>query len=128
MTLKPDPHHVVHFALEEIGASPDRRHGGNDGRILRKTRFHPKPVIVRQGLEQVNHLEPVLVFRIIHRTDVRQHIEAHFAIVTQEARDVRNGGRLDLRHQILIGTFLPDGEHGIRETVLEFGEQCMHVT
>src|SRR5438445_12321400 len=57
-----DAHHVEHFALHEIRALPDIRHGIDDTVVFRYARLHPVARTAADRIDLVHDLEP---FRLV---------------------------------------------------------------
>src|SRR2546427_4603198 len=72
-----DAHEVIDLTLEEVGPFPDGRDRRHGRIVFRDAGLEPEPVVARQRLELVDHLEPVLVLRVVHREDVGERSEEH---------------------------------------------------
>src|SRR5881628_3347887 len=87
------PEHVPHLALEPVGNGPEAAGRRHHRVVFRHTHLHAQTMVVRHREEVIDDLEarPVLAageLRVVHRGQVRQHVEAERAVVTTVAQDV----------------------------------------
>ena len=74
-----------------------------------------------QRLEQINDFKAIFIFRVVHRTDIGEHVKRSVVIVVQKPSDVGKGMRRDHRHKIFVRPLLADSENVAREPVGESG-------
>ena len=74
-----------------------------------------------QRLEQINDFKAIFIFRVVHRTDIGEHVKRSVVIVVQEPSDGGKGMRFGHRHKIFVRPLLADSKEVVREPVVESG-------
>src|SRR5689334_9314604 len=88
MPAKPNSHHIVDFALHEVGPFPEI------GERLHRTvgfgdaGFETDAMPLSDRIKLVDYLEPFLIVRPVDRADMHDIVEVHGRIVAQELGDL----------------------------------------
>jgi hypothetical protein len=59
MVPEPDPHEVVHLALQKTGRPPDRIDRIDLAAVFPEEGLEPQTMALRDGVQQIDHLEPL---------------------------------------------------------------------
>ena len=78
-------------------------------------------MVVRERLEQINDFKAIFIFRVVHRTDIGEHVKRSVVIVVQKPSDGGKGMRRDHRHKVFVRPLLADSEDVALEPVVESG-------
>ena len=113
-----DPKHVIEFSLVPVGGFPDPGDRIDQAILFTHIRLYPDPVISRDRIEIVDHLEPLLsLSEEIHPAQVGKVVKQRCRVLLQDLADRDNHFLVHKDGKLSAG--LSDFHGEIREMVPE---------